>query len=106
MDDAKELFWNLRFPVFLVCDDKQPKGFRLVGKSKCFRWGGEATLVDTARVLIFVTCCLRLMEKKASTWNVLGANGKSILRVWASPSEGKYATHIPVRHVMNSVTDE
>lgn len=105
MDDLKSRFDSLNFPVSLACDGNRRKEVNLVRKSKGFGWGAGGTGCAYWKGVLLrdVLAVAGVTEKQCTT--------KDGLPRWVNfegcdePSEGKYATCIPLRYAMDSTSD-
>lgn len=102
MDDLQNMFEPINIPVALACDGNRRGELNRIKKSKGFDWGSGA-----------VSCAY---WKGALLWQVLAKagverddwNGK---RLWVNfegadePSEGKYATSIPLDYALDRGND-
>lgn len=103
MDDLKERFDSINIPVALACDGNRRKELNMIRRSKGFNWGSGA-----------VSCAywkgplLRDLLLAAGVEDRLSASSK---RLWVNfegadePSEGKYATCIPLEYAMDPTND-
>lgn len=103
MDDLKRRFVSPNFPVSLACDGNRRKEANMVRKSKGFDWGSGAT-----GCAYWKGALLRdvLLAAGVGDGQYLTADG---LPRWVNfegcdePSEGKYATCIPLSYAMDPV---
>jgi nitrate reductase (NAD(P)H) len=104
MDDLKQKFNTVNIPVSLACDGNRRKELNMLKKSKGFSWGSGATgcaywkgplLRDVLKAVgVEVSSTAGTSEHR---WvNFEGAD---------EPSEGKYATCIPLAYAMDPTND-
>ena len=102
MDDLQNMFEPINIPVALACDGNRRGELNLIKRSKGFSWGSGA-----------VSCAY---WKGALLWQVLEAAGVQRdnwngQRQWVNfegadePSEGKYATSIPLDYALDRGND-
>ncbi|TLD09664.1 hypothetical protein E2P81_ATG10191, partial [Venturia nashicola] len=104
MDDLKEKFDTINIPVALACDGNRRKELNMIKKSKGFNWGSGATgCAYWKGPLLRDVLAAAGIETSSST-------GNSETR-WVNfegaddPSEGKYATSIPLAYAMDATND-
>jgi nitrate reductase (NAD(P)H) len=104
MDDLKHKFDTINIPVSLACDGNRRKELNMLKKSKGFSWGSGAT-----GCAYWKGPLLRDVLMAAGV-EVSSAPGTSEHR-WVNfegadePSEGKYATCIPLAYAMDPTND-
>lgn len=104
MDDIKQKFDAINIPVALACDGNRRKELNMLKKSKGFNWGSGAT-----GCAYWKGPLLRDVLAAAGV-EVSFAAGNSDQR-WVNfegaddPSEGKYATSIPLAYAMDPTND-
>jgi nitrate reductase (NAD(P)H) len=104
MDDLKHKFDTINIPVSLACDGNRRKELNMIKKSKGFSWGSGAT-----GCAYWKGPLLRDVLMAAGV-EVSFAAGRSEHR-WVNfegadePSEGKYATCIPLAYAMDPTND-
>ncbi|KAJ4991807.1 nitrate reductase [Stagonosporopsis vannaccii] len=102
MDDLKNKFDAINIPIALACDGNRRKELNLIKKSKGFNWGAGGVSCAYWKgpllrdVLLHAGVDPKLPEGKRSWINFEGAD---------EPSEGKYATSIPLDYAMDSTND-
>lgn len=102
MDDLKNDFAAINIPVALACDGNRRKELNMIKKSKGFNWGSGAVSCAYWKgpllrdVLIKGGLLKDLPEGKRYWVNFEGAD---------EPSEGKYATCLPLDYAMDPTND-
>ena len=104
MDDLRDKFDTINIAVALACDGNRRKELNMIKRSKGFNWGSGAVSCAywKGALLRDVLLAAGVSEKISET------GGK---RCWVNfegadnPSEGKYATCIPLEYAMDSTND-
>ncbi|KAB8336849.1 hypothetical protein FH972_021157 [Carpinus fangiana] len=102
MDDLKHNFDAINIAVALACDGNRRKELNMIKKSKGFSWGSGAVSCaywkgPLVRDVLFKAGVPQTMPDDKRYWvNFEGAD---------EPSEGKYATCLPLDYVMNPTND-
>lgn len=104
MDELKDNFETINIPVSLACDGNRRKELNMIKKSKGFNWGSGATGCAYWKGPLLRDVLLAAgVEEPPKTgsseprWvNFEGAD---------EPSEGKYATSIPLDYAMDPTND-
>ena len=105
MDDLRDRFTSLNIAVSLACDGNRRKEVNLVRKSKGFSWGAGGTGCAYWRGVLLrdvlsaagVTENQHMTQDGRPRWvNFEGSD---------EPSEGKYATCIPLKYAMDVTND-
>lgn len=109
MDDIKNNFDTINIPVALACDGNRRKELNMIKKSKGFSWGSGAVSCAYWKgpLLRDVLIAAGIPEQ---TYNAKDEETNSTRR-WVNfegaddPSEGKYATCIPLEYAMDPTND-
>lgn len=105
MDDIKSRFESINIPVSLACDGNRRGEVNLVKKSKGFTWGAGATgcAYWKGALLRDVLLAAGVTEKHHRARN--GQPRWVNFEGCDEPSEGKYATCIPLAYAMDPTND-
>jgi len=102
MDELKTRFDWINIPIALACDGNRRKELNMIKKSKGFNWGPAAVSCAFWKgpllrdILLAAGVHNELPQDKRFWVNFEGAD---------EPSEGKYATSIPLQYAMNPTND-
>ncbi|KAE9968988.1 hypothetical protein EG328_007142 [Venturia inaequalis] len=104
MDDLKNNFDAINIPVALACDGNRRKELNMIKRSKGFNWGSGAVscaywkgpLLRDVLIAAGIPNSMPHHEGKRYWVNFEGAD---------DPSEGKYATCIPLQYAMDATND-
>lgn len=104
MDELKNNFDTINIPVALACDGNRRKELNMIKRSKGFNWGAGAVSCAYWKGPLLRDVLIAAGAPDAMPTHV----GK---RLWVNfegaddPSEGKYATCIPLQYAMDATND-
>jgi nitrate reductase (NAD(P)H) len=101
MDHLTKDFPAVEIPVTLACDGNRRKEVNMIKKSGGFGWSaaGVSTCVWRGVLVRDILLACNLRDRPASERWYLNYEGAD------EPSEGKYATSIPMAYAMSPVND-
>jgi nitrate reductase (NAD(P)H) len=101
MDDIVQQFTPIEIPVTLACDGNRRKEVNMIKQSGGFGWSaaGVSTCMWTGALLRDILLKQNLKERPGDERWYLNYEGAD------EPSEGKYATSIPLSYVMDETND-
>lgn len=104
MDDLKEKFEAVNIPVTLACDGNRRKELNMIKKSKGFSWGAGATGCVYWKGPLLRDVLLAAGVKEPPRTGFSEPRWVNFEGV-DEPSEGKYATCIPLAYAMDPTND-
>ena len=105
MDDLTRRWSSVNIAVSLACDGNRRKEVNMVRKSKGFNWGAGATGCAYWKGILLRDVLLAAKVKESDFTTADGRPRWVNFEGADEPSEGKYATSIPLKYAMEKSND-